>query len=340
MHEVVLPTAILVLAVSFPLWVLLSLTVVIGRLRNDRRQRIGARTPSARQVERLVRRALRTPRTELGEWRRITALNRLARMEHPATPHVLYHALWGEDEKAAAAAVRSLGALGNPWAIELLVIALRGGRVPRSRVAAQLERLYPEPAFLLLPLLRDHDPAVRFWGATLLGPYESLGESELVELTWDQDPNVRAAAVEALGNRKSEQAAKATVALLEDPAWFVRVHAARAAGHAAGAEAAPAIARLLGDERWWVRTAAKDALETMGKDGAEALVPVLTSADRFARNRAAEVLQDIGLVDYLALEHPESSLLARIYAAGGEKLRAAAEERTQRERRLREEKAA
>jgi hypothetical protein len=52
------------------------------------------------------------------------------------------------------------------------------------------------------------------------------------------------------------------------------------------------------------------------------------------------VLQDIGLVDHLALEDPRSPLLARIYAAGGEKLREAAEERTARERRLREEKAA
>jgi HEAT repeat protein len=340
MHEIILSAAFLVLALAFPAWVLLSLIVVVGRLRYDRRQRIGLRTPSQRQVHRLLKRALGTPRTELGEWRRISALNRLARMDHPATAHVLYHALWGEDEKAAAVAVRCLGSLGSPWAIELLVAALRGGRVPRSRVASQLERLYPEPAFLLLPLLRDPDPAVRFWSAMLLGPYETLAENDLVELTLDDDPNVRAAAVEALGNRKTEPAAEATVALLGDPAWFVRVHAARAAGHAAGAAAAPAIAPLLADERWWVRTAAKDALKGMGKDAAEALVPVLASSSRFARTGAAEVLQDVGLVDYLVLEHPQSSLLARIYEAGGEKLREAAEERTERERMLREEKAA
>jgi len=340
MHEIVFLTAVLVLAISFPLWLLLSLVTVLGRLRYDRRQRLGAKTPSARHVRRLLKRALEKPRTEIGEWRRIAALNRLARMEHPATAHVLYHALWGDDDKAAAAAVRCLGGLGSPWAIELLVAAMRGGRVPRSRIASQLERLYPEPAFLLLPLLRDPDPAVRFWGATLLGPYENLGEGDLVELARDEDANVRAAAVEALGNRKSEEAAEATVALLDDAAWFVRVHAARAAGHAAGPDAAPAIARLLGDERWWVRTAAKDALEGLGKDAAEALVPILTSRDRFARNRAAEVLQDIGLVDFLALAHPGSSLLARIYAAGGPRFREAAEARAARARETMEEQAA
>jgi HEAT repeats/PBS lyase HEAT-like repeat len=340
MHEVVLRIAQLVLAVSLPLWLALSLVVLGGRVLYDRRQRVGSTGPNGRQVDRLLRRALAEPRTEWGQWRKISALNRLAGMRHPATPHVLYHALWGSDPKAAAAAIRALGALGDLWAIEVLVAALRGDLVPRSRVAAQLERLYPEPGFLLLPLLRDPDPAVRFWGATLIGPYEALGEVDLVNLTRDEDPNVRAAAVEALGTRHGEHAAAATVALLDDPEWFVRVHAARAAGHVAGAEAAPAIAKLLADERWWVRTAAKDALESLGRDAVPALVSVLSSPDRFARNGAAEVLQDIGLVDHLALEEPRSPLLAQIYEAGGAMLRQAAEERTARERRLREEKAA
>lgn len=340
MHEVVLHTAILVLCASVPLWLLLSLTTVVGRLRYDRRQRMGAKTPSPRQVERLVERALRTPRTEWGEWRRISAMGRLTRMGHPTTLHVLYHALRGEDDKAAAAAVRFLGTLGDPWAIELLVAALQAGRVPRSRVASQLERLYPEAGFLLLPLLRDPDPAVRFWGATLVGPYPTLGTTDLILLTRDDDPNVRAAAVEALGRRSGEAAAAATVELLRDPAWFVRVHAARAAGHVAGAAAAPELARLLADERWWVRTAAKDALEVIGRDAVPALVPVLTGPDRFARNGAAEVLQDVGLVDYLVLERPRSKLLRRIYAAGGPRLRQAAEARAARARAAREERVA
>lgn len=340
MHEIILDTAALVLAVAFPVWLLLSAIVVLGRVRYDRRQRVGARELSPSQLERLVERALGTPRTEWGEWRRISAMNRLARMRHPATLHVLYHALWGEDAKAAAAAVRCLGSLGDLWAIELLVDALRGGCVSRSRVASQLERLYPDAGFLLLPLLRDPEPAVRFWGAMLVGPYASLGLVDLVTLTRDEDANVRAAAVEALGHRRGEAAAEATVALLDDPAWFVRVHAARAAGHVAGAQAAPAIAQLLDDERWWVRTAAKDALRVIGRDAVPALVPVLTSPDRFARNGAAEVLQDVGLVDYLALEHPRSKLLRRIYAAGGARLRQAAEARAVRARQAREERAA
>jgi HEAT repeat protein len=325
-----------VLAVSFLAWIGLSAVVLIGRARYDRRQRCGSTEASAREIQRLLRRAERQPRTEWGRWQRIGALTRLSRMRHPAGPHLLYLALSDRNPEVVASAIRLLGSLGDLWAMEVLVAALREGRAPRSRIAAQLDRLEPEPGYLLLPLLRDPDPAVRFWGATLIGSYRAIGEEDLVALTHDEDGNVRAAAVEALGHRSSTAAASATVALLDDPAWFVRVHAARSAGHVAGAAAAPAIARLLADERWWVRTAAKDALRGLGQEAIPALAPVLSSFDRFARNGAAEVLQDIGLVDHLALDDPENPLLARIYAAGGPGLREAAEERTARARELKE----
>ena len=43
-------------------------------------------------------------------------------------------------------------------------------RVSALAIASELERLAPAPGAKLLPLLRDWNPAVRFWGATLLRP--------------------------------------------------------------------------------------------------------------------------------------------------------------------------
>jgi HEAT repeat protein len=228
------------------------------------------------------------------------------------------------DPTIAAAAVRTLGDVGDDWAIDLLVDALRDGEGSRSRIASELERLAPAPGPRLLPLLRHGDPVVRFWGATLLRPYPELGEPTLIELTWDSDPNVRAAAVETLGTRHGRAVETALSARLDDSEWFVRVHAARAVGHVVGAEAAPSIARLLADRRWWVRSAAKDALRGMGSDAVPSLLALLTHDDLFARNGAAEVLQDVGFVDFLALDNPRSPLLERIYEAGGERFREAA----------------
>jgi HEAT repeat protein len=257
----------------------------------------------------------------------VTALQRLEQAHHPAVPRLIRPVLDDADPMIAAAAIRTLGDIGDEWAIDLLVDALRRGHGQRSRIAAELERLAPALGAKLLPLLRDWNPSVRFWGATLLRPYPELGGGTLIELTWDPDPNVRAAAVETLGTRSGRSVGAALVARLDDTEWFVRVHAARAAGHVVGAEAAPTITRLLADQRWWVRTAAKDALRGMGTEAVPSLLAVLTHEDPFARNGAAEVLQDVGFVDFLALDNPRSPLLERIYQAGGERYREAAEAR-------------
>jgi HEAT repeat protein len=326
--DVVLRLALFVLAIAFAAWIALSLFVVAGRLRYDRRHRGASDRPlSRRQVERLLRRASGQPRTEWGKWRRVSALQRLERARHPAVPRLLRRVLRDPDPKIAAAAIRTLGDVGDEWAIELLVDALRRGEGSRSRIASELERLAPAPGPKLVPLLREGSPAVRFWGATLLRPYPELASSALIELTWDSDPNVRAAAVETLGTRGGSAVATALSARLDDREWFVRVHAARAVGHVVGVAAAPSLARLLADERWWVRTAAKDALRGLGSDAVPSLLATLAHDDLFARNGAAEVLQDVGFVDFLALDNPRSPLLERIYEAGGERFRVAAEAR-------------
>jgi HEAT repeat protein len=325
----VLRVSLVVLAVSIGLWIVLSAATVLGRVRYDRRHERRASTAlSERAAQRLVRRVRRTPRTEWGRWRRVLALQRLGRARHPGVRGLVRYVLDDADARVASAAIRTLGDIGDDWAIETLVDALRRGSGSRSRVAAELEELAPAPGARLVPLLRDWNPAVRFWGATLLHAYPDLAEATLIELTWDQDPNVRAAAVETLGTRSGSDVGTSLVARLDDGEWFVRVHAARAAGQVVGADAAPSISRLLADERWWVRTAAKDALRGIGADAVPALLSVLAHDDRFARNGAAEVLQDIGFVDFLALDSPSSPLLERIYAAGGERYRDATEERT------------
>jgi HEAT repeat protein len=260
----------------------------------------------------------------------VSALQRLEQARHPSVPRLLRRVLHDPDPTIASAAIRTLGHVGDEWAIELLVDALRRGDGSRSRIAAELERLRPAPGPRLIPLLRDANPMVRFWGATLLRPYPDLGDATLIQLTWDSDANVRAAAVETLGTRCGPAVATALSARLDDEEWFVRVHAARAVGHVVGADAAPSISRLLADQRWWVRTAAKDALRGMGADAVPSLLSVLLHDDPFARNGAAEVLQDIGFVDFLAFDNPSSPLLERIYAAGGERFREAAVARLER----------
>ncbi len=227
--------------------------------------------------------------------------------------------------------MRALGALApvRDWALDQLIEALEDERAPRSRVAAQLDSLAPLPGWRLSRLVGDHRPAVRYWGAMLLARYPTIGSAELRCLTTDVDPAVRRAALESLGTRADREALPRVVACLDDEVMFVRAHACRSAGAIGGAAIANRLVPLLGDEAWWVRDAAKETLSALGKDVVIALVPVLDSPDRFARNGAAEVLQDVGVVDSLLRESPRDPLLAKIFSAGEAGFRRAAEQRAE-----------
>ncbi len=82
------------------------------------------------------------------------------------------------------------------------------------------------------------------------------------------------------------------------PVWFVRAHAARALRDLEG-DTGPAVAALLADDSWWVRAAAKETLEARPGAALEVLTGYLEHADEFARNGAAVVLQNTGVLDSL-----------------------------------------
>jgi HEAT repeat protein len=317
---------LLALAAAFLMWFSVSCAAVVGRIGYERRRRLPRReravvAGSARR--RLLRRAA-AHRTEGGKWRRISALRTLARAGDTRSRSLLRRALGDDDDEVVGAAVRSLGEIGKEWAVDELIAVLRAGTHSRSRVATQLDRLTPRIGAQLVGLLFDNDPSVRFWGATLLARCSGLAVEQLVQLTRDPDPNVRAAAVEALGEQGDAGGLAAVRERIRDETWFVRVHACRAVGRLGDLEDASRIARALSDPWWWVRAAAKDALRGLGIGVAGALIPYLDDEDAFVRNGAAEVLQDVGFVDLLSRHGQRGDLLERIFAAGGSGLRDAA----------------
>lgn len=311
-------------------WATIGVATVVGRLGYERRQRAGrlqvAVSTTGGRSRRLVARAARH-RGEAGKWRRIAALRALARSRHPAARWSLRRALADSDRDVAGAAVRALGDVADDWAVDLLVQALRENRSSRALAAAQLERRPAELDGFLASMVTDPDPAVRFWGATLLAARPDSAHDALLALARDDDPNVRAAATESLGVTGQRGALAAVKERLDDEAWFVRVHACRALGELGSPADAPTLAAMLGDTWWWVRAAAKDALRGLGISVAGALIPHLESGDGFVRNGAAEVLQDIGFLDALARTGPEGALRERILAAGGEDMRQTADSR-------------
>lgn len=265
-------------------------------------------------------------RTSRDKWRRITALRILVRANDRDALDLLARAVGQSDIDVADAALGLLGRSDSPRALDLLFAALRTQRHPAARVAAHIEHS-PQPVVdRLRALLSDPDPVCRLWGATLLArePDPTL-EREIAALTADADPRVRKAAIQTLGKIGDEIGASCAFTLLKDAYPYVRAHAARALGELGREDQAEAVAALLGDGNWWVRHAAKESLEMMGSDIWPVLMRCLNHSDRFIRNGAAEVFQNLGVLDSLIVMEAASddpaplkiAMLQRIVNAGG-----------------------
>jgi hypothetical protein len=260
------------------------------------------------------------------KWRRATALRLLFRANHTAVLDLLARAVDQPDRDSADVALALLGSSSEPRAMDILFDALRSHTHPASRVAVHIDRSPQSIADRLTAGLADGDPIVRLWCATLLARYpEQPVEAALAALTEDADPRVRKAAIQTLGTVGDEIASVRALYLLTDPFAYVRAHAARALGELGRADMADRVAALLGDKDWWVRLAARESLETMGNEVWPVLMRNLNHPDRFVRNGAAEVFQNLGVLDSLivmeaATDNPGAikiDMLRRIAAAGG-----------------------
>jgi hypothetical protein len=177
---------------------------------------------------------------------------------------LLERGLRSSERDVRVAAITALGRLGarHEWAVDGLIEALATEADTPARVAAELDRLAPRPGARLAPLLGHPSDVVRFYAVRLLAGYPEPARHELLALTRDRSPNVRAAALEGLRPVGSPSALRAALACLEDTHPSVRAQAIRTASALGGDAATPFVARLLDDDSWWVRETAREALAT------------------------------------------------------------------------------
>lgn len=234
-------------------------------------------------------------------WRRFAALRILTYADREAAWVHLERALVDGDPEVKAATVTLLGQVADRRAAMLLVEAMTANRYARSRIATSLQACQLDIGDLIVPLLAAPDSQLRYWGAILIRryPVTSSLEARLGELAEDPDPTVRKAAVETLGVAGLPGSIPTLRARLLDPVPFVRAHAARALGSMRAVAAVDAISPLLADGDWSARSSAKQALEAMGPAVVPTVLKMLSHADGFAKNGAAEVLQNLGVFEQL-----------------------------------------
>jgi len=144
--------------------------------------------------------------------------------------------------------------------------------------------------------------------ATLLRNHVDEGglAAAIMPLVDDPDAPVRKAALLTLGAMLPQGVTRVATRRLSDPAPFVRSAAIlalaqvgeRSPDRARRRAIASSITPLLADREWGVRAAAKDALVRLGPGTWREVAAQLSSPDGFARNGAAEVLQNLGVLDW------------------------------------------
>jgi hypothetical protein len=318
------------------LWVVVSASVIVGRVRYDRRA--GAlprfsrtavyRILADRSVtsERFVRAkeyaverwgpsriwadACDTRRSR--KWRRIPALIALARMRADGIHELLEQALHQPDRDVVGAAVVALARIGDRDAARILIAALVRESYPPSRIATELDQFKIAIEDLLRPLLSNSKPQIRYWGVTLLRRSRDI-DSLATEVAWlagDAHPPTRKAVVETLVAMRASSAGEVAERLLGDSVFYVRAAAARALAAVTIELAldqhkrAGNVAKLLADRDWHARQGAKAALVTMGPAIWREVAVHLQSDDRFARDGATEVLRDLGVHEHLVDQTP------------------------------------
>jgi hypothetical protein len=175
-------------------------------------------------------------------------------------------------------AVRALGQIGDPIAVTPLLDAVSADPALVRDVVAALQRIGPSAS----PHLRrdlDHLVAVQHRGrrgalvATALGLNGDIASATTLirALVDGEQPALRAAAAEALGEIGVPTAVPALVTALGDEDRDVRTSAAAALGQVSDTSAVPALAAALGSGQHEVDRALAGALLALGPSGMAAL---------------------------------------------------------------------
>jgi len=265
-----------------------------------------------------------------GYLERARAAENLAAIRHRGSWPLLVKALQDPHPDVREVALRGLGTLAEPESFPALAERLQTvilkpdtpGLAFRT-VKAAIVNFPLSMAAELIPTLRHQHRRIRFlttdviremveksaaseYGFTL---NERNLSGELVELflnnlSYDENPDVRARAAPVIAYMRDIRAVPVLLSLLEDPEWFVRLHTVRALAKPKFETQLPEIARRLADPRWMVREAAVRTLQAFGPEGNALLYDYfLGSEDRYSREQIADEWQRTGVIPSLLAQY-------------------------------------
>lgn len=227
--------------------------------------------------------------------RRERAARRLGLLPAPRSRRLLRHVLAHASEPLRFAAARALAAHRDVAALGWILshpetFATR----PVRALSGLLRGFGPRGRALQLAALERGGLPLRFEIALL----DALGvtrcrsaRGSIEQRLRAPSPEVRVAAVRALGRLGMGESIPGLMLALTDGDWPVRAQAASALGRLHATPAVESLAERVSDPAWWVRHHAAYALANLGAEGRDALCElVVRSGDPFAREMAREAL--------------------------------------------------
>jgi len=263
---------------------------------------------------------------------RAKSAENLGLIRHEPSWPLLVKALEDSHPDLQSVAARSLSAIGYPGSFPALVAQLHKvvlastSALSVRAIKAALVSFPLENADEFLPSLRHPNPRIRFLSTDIIREMverEAAGKTDfcldrrnlqadlaevfLVEMAFDENPDVRARAAAVISYLADPRAVPLLLTLLEDAAWFVRLHAVRALAKRRFLSQAGKIAGALTDPNWRVREAAVRTLRSFGPVGRERLTEhFLRTDDRYSREQIADEFQRAGLIPDLLLQCAEN----------------------------------
>jgi HEAT repeat protein len=226
------------------------------------------------------------------------AAGAIARIGKPAVPQLLL-ALKERDAATRARALWALGQLRDLRGLRPTIAALKDAspqvRQQAAQVLGRFGDLRAVPA--LLVAAGDSEPGVRYASITTLTYLEDMRAVPVLigVLAKEEESELRAAAIYALGRLWDPRSVEPLTAALRDRQARVRWEAAEALTWARDPRATPALIAQLGDPEFLAVEAAAKALTWRGNAAAvEPLIAMLRHADPERRATAAEALGGIG----------------------------------------------
>ncbi|MBI4056082.1 MAG: HEAT repeat domain-containing protein [Elusimicrobia bacterium] len=228
-------------------------------------------------------------------WVRARAAQRLGQMLCVRASSPLIGTLQDHSLEVRLMASWALGRLKDPKAVDPIVQSLAHySKLAALRATNIILTMGHRTVPILEGLLQNPDRDVQVLAIDLLGVLkERQATDQLIPFLNAKNLDTRVAACRALGNIEDEKAGPSVARCLQDPAWQVRSKAAFVVGQLGYVQAIPDLKRTMGDKFWWVRLHSGEALSRLGGQGQKALQETLSSEDRFARDMAAQWLDEL-----------------------------------------------